>query len=110
MKPKKLIRNGNYTERFKEHLENITDKDQLNKLYILKIKEELQEIIDSDFKDIYEFVDLLDVCDAFREQNFSREEFGVASRKKLLDRGFFGTLVLTDLNPENPSNKVYFEE
>lgn len=111
MIPKKLIRNFT-TEKLKEdEWETITDQDELNKLYDLKIREVLAEIQDSEHKDIFEFADLLQVVFSFAKQNgFTHEEISNAITAKLLDKGSFGRLALNNLNPENPSNKPYFED
>ena len=110
MKPKKLIRSG-ITSKLKEgEWETITDQDELNKLYAIKIREELAEVQASEHKDIFEFADLMQVVFCFAKQNgFTHEELGNAMTAKSLDKGSFGRLALNNLNPENPSNKLYFE-
>lgn len=111
MTPKKLIR-SNITTTLKEgEWEEITDLKELNQLYALKIKEELAEIEAADHKDIFEFVDLIQVAHAFAKQNgFSHEEIMKAVYDKTDKKGGFGTLALNNLNPNNPSNKIYFEQ
>ena len=111
MKPKKLIREK-ITSKLKEgEFENITNQEELNALYALKIKEELAEIQDSDHKDIMEFVDLIQVAVCFAEQNgFSYEQIELAGNIKYVEKGKFSNLVLNNLNPENPSNKLYFKK
>lgn len=110
MKPKKLIRKF-ITEKLKEgEWEIITDQNELNKLYALKIHEELEEIQTSEYKDIMEFVDLIQVAFSFAKQNgFTYEQLSVALIEKSVEKGSFGRLALNNLNPENPSNKLYFE-
>jgi len=110
MKPKKLIRKF-ITEKLKEgEWETITDQNELNKLYALKIREELAEIQASDHKDIFEFADLMQVVFSFAKQNgFTHEELANAMTVKSIDKGSFGRLALNNLNPDNPSNKLYFE-
>ena len=110
MKPKKLIRSG-IVEKLKEgEWETITDQDELNRLYAIKIREELAEIQSSDHKDIFEFVDLIQVVFSFAKQNgFTHEQLSSAMTAKSLDKGSFGRLALNNLNPDNPSNKLYFE-
>ena len=55
---KKLIRK-NIIEKLKVgEWEEIENQEELNRLYALKVKEELAEIQESDHKDIMEFVDL----------------------------------------------------
>jgi predicted house-cleaning noncanonical NTP pyrophosphatase (MazG superfamily) len=110
MKPKKLIRKF-ITEKLKEgEWETITDQNELNKLYALKIREELEEIQTSEHKDIMEFVDLIQVAFSFAKQNgFTHEQLSVALIEKSVEKGSFGRLALNNLNPNNPSNKLYFE-
>jgi predicted house-cleaning noncanonical NTP pyrophosphatase (MazG superfamily) len=110
MKPKKLIRKF-ITEKLKEgEWETITDQKELNQLYAIKVREELAEIQESDHKDIMEFVDLIQVAFSFAKQNgFSHEQISTALIEKSLNKGTFGRLALNNLNPDNPSNKLYFE-
>ena len=72
---KKLVRDKT-PEKFKENeSEIITDQTELNKLYALKIKEELAEIQHADHKDIMEFVDLIEVAYCFARKNgFSEKD------------------------------------
>jgi predicted house-cleaning noncanonical NTP pyrophosphatase (MazG superfamily) len=110
MKPKKLIRNA-IIERLKaDEYENITNQDELNLLYAMKVQEELLEIQASDHKDIMEFVDLIQVAFSFAKQNgFKHEELAMALTAKSADKGVFGRIALNNLNPSNPSNKLYFD-
>jgi predicted house-cleaning noncanonical NTP pyrophosphatase (MazG superfamily) len=110
MKPRKLIR-----DKVKEVIqvgeaERITDQTELNELYALKIKEELIEIQLSDHKDPKEFADLIDVAVSFAIQNgFTYDEIFDHCQDKLAKKGMYTNLVLNNLNPDNPSNKMYFE-
>jgi predicted house-cleaning noncanonical NTP pyrophosphatase (MazG superfamily) len=110
MKAKKLIRKF-ITEKLKEgEWETITDQDELNRLYAIKVREELAEIQESDHKDIMEFVDLIQVAFAWAKQNgFTHEQISAALVEKSVEKGSFGRLALNNLNPNNPSNKLYFE-
>jgi predicted house-cleaning noncanonical NTP pyrophosphatase (MazG superfamily) len=110
MQPKKLIRSA-IIEKLKEgEWEIIIDQDELNKLYVIKIREELAEVQASEYKDIFEFADLIQVAFSFAEQNgFTYEQLIQAMVTKSFDKGSFGKLVLNNLNPSNPSNKLYFE-
>ena len=110
MKPKKLIRKF-INEKLKDgEWELITDQDELNHLYALKIHEELGEIQLSGHKDIFEFVDLIQVAFSFAKQNgFTHEQLSVALIEKSVEKGPFGRFALNNLNPDNPSNKIYFE-
>lgn len=89
-----------------------TEKDpvKLNKLFELKILEEVEEIKNSGYNNVYEFVDLLEATNAFIRYNCDMREFEMANLEKLSDRGGISNKVLTDLNPNNPSNKIYFKE
>ena len=109
MKPKKLIRNLIINKLKTGEFEELSDINEINKLYALKIKEELIEIQNSDHKDILEFVDLMQVAIDFAITNgFSSEELHNALELKALNKGVFGKLVLNNLNPDNVSNKIYF--
>jgi predicted house-cleaning noncanonical NTP pyrophosphatase (MazG superfamily) len=108
---KKLVRIET-VKLFKEgESEIITDKKELNKLYALKIKEELSEIQHSDHKDIMEFVDLIEVAYCFAEQNgFNRQDIDLHKIGKKERKGIFTNIALNNLNPDNPSNDIYFEK
>jgi predicted house-cleaning noncanonical NTP pyrophosphatase (MazG superfamily) len=110
MKPKKLIRKF-ITQKLKEgEWEEINDIDELNKLYEIKVREELAEIQESNHTDIMEFVDLIQVAFSFAKVNgFTHEELALALVTKSVEKGTFGKLALNNLNPTNPSNKLYFE-
>lgn len=111
MAVKKLIRSG-----IKKHLKDnewelISNQDELNKLYALKIREELEEVQESDHKDIKEFVDLIQVVFAFAKVNgFTMNQLQEALITKSVEKGVFGRIALNNLNPDNPSNKLYFDE
>jgi len=110
MKPKKLIRKGICCFLKRGEFEKINDQDELNRLYAMKIREELAEIQASEHKDIMEFVDLIQVAFEFAKQNgFSDEKITQAMIEKTVEKGAFGRMSLTNLNPNNPSNKIYFE-
>lgn len=108
--PKKLIRK-NITQKLKEgEWEQITDQSELNKLYALKIKEELAEIESSGHKDIMEFVDLIQAAFSYTRRNgFTQEQISMALIEKTIDKGNFDSLALNNLNPNNPSNWLYFK-
>ena len=110
MKAKKLIRKY-ITEKLKEgEWETITDQSELNKLYAIKVREELAEIQQSEHKDIMEFVDLIEVAFSFAKQNgFTHEQLSMALIEKTIEKGSFGRLALNNLNPSNPSNELYFQ-
>lgn len=108
--PKKLIRERISDFLKPEEWEFISDQSELNRLYALKIQEELAEIQASDHKDIMEFVDLLHVAVAFADQNgFTATQIAIAMAEKSKQKGSFGRMALNNLNPNNPSNKLYFQ-
>ena len=110
MKPKKLIRNKIIEKLKPGEWETITDMAELNKLYALKIQEELIEIQKSEFKDVKEFADLIEVSLCFAVQNgFPEFAIATAMLKKQNDNGTFERTALNNLNPNNPSNEMYFE-
>lgn len=112
MKPKKLIRDK-IPAKIQENKEYeiIESKSELNQLYVLKVKEELNEIQHADFNDIKEFADLLDVVYSFAEQNgFSKEKLELIRLEKYEKKGTFSNIALNNLNPHNPSNMLYFVE
>ena len=109
-KPKKLIRKKIIYKIQFEEWELIEEKGDLYKLYDIKVREELNEIIESERKDIMEFADLVQVAfDYARECGFSRKELMEAVSEKAKSKGRFSNVVLNNLNPNNPSNRLYFE-
>ena len=109
-KPKKLIRSKIVDVLKEGESEEVSDVKELNKLYALKVQEELAEIQGAEHKDIMEFVDLIDVAYAFARVNgFTRDLIEFGSIDKMLKKGGFDKLVLNNLNPSNPSNKLYFK-
>ena len=89
----------------------VENLEELNKLYELKVKEELEEIKSSDHKDLMEFVDLIQVGFSFANINgFTHEEIVAGLLEKSFTKGVFKNIVLTDLNPHNPSNNIYFND
>jgi predicted house-cleaning noncanonical NTP pyrophosphatase (MazG superfamily) len=109
MKPKKLIR-AKMTDLFANNeIEIVKDKDELNKLYSLKIQEELQEIQNSNYKDIAEFGDLISVTMSFAVANdFEPQEILKQIKDKDAAKGLYYNIALTNLNPSNLSNDLYF--
>lgn len=105
--PEKLVRTGQPTKRGETRIE--TRLPRLNELFILKVKEELAEIERSGFSDVDEFGDLLQVVLDFANANgINRDTLEYARLKKTNEKGNFTWNVLTVLNPENPSNAIYF--
>jgi predicted house-cleaning noncanonical NTP pyrophosphatase (MazG superfamily) len=108
-KPKKLIRSNMVFRLDPSECEIVHDKDELNKLYALKIQEEMNEIQMANHKDIMEFADLVQVAMDFAQVNgFQYKDLWTAIEMKALEKGEFCDIVLNNLNPENPSNKIYF--
>lgn len=96
--------------RLKEkEFEMITDQTELNALYALKIKEELNEIQLADHKDPKEFSDLVEVSLAFASMNgYCMEDIFSEMSTKIKEKGRYTNMALTNMNPENPSNRMYF--
>lgn len=108
--PKKLIRERVSDLLKPDEWEFISSQSELNRLYALKIQEELAEIQASGYKDIMEFADLLEVVYCFAKENgFDRKTIDIAAFEKFDTKGSFGRLALNNLNPNNPSNKLYFQ-
>lgn len=110
-KPKKLIRSKVVFNLQPEEVELIQNQDELNHLYELKIKEEMNEINSSFHKDVYEFADLIEVVIAYAKSNgFTAIEIFEAIEKKNFEKGSFSNVALNNLNPSNPSNQIYFNK
>lgn len=110
MKPKKLIRHLIIDKLKIGEWEIVEDQEELNNLYELKIIEELAEIKASDHTDVMEFVDLIQVCFSFAKQNgITHDQLSKGLLEKSLNKGMFGKIALNNLNPENPSNALYFK-
>jgi len=90
----KLIRDGYLKTIDNSELELLSDTEVLP--YALeKINEEVQELKDSNFEDIYEFVDVVDVLMKVLElKGFTLEEFNVARDVKNSKKGGFTKNVL----------------
>lgn len=107
--PKKLIREKIIYKIQPEEWGLVEEKGDLYKLYDLKVREELNEIIQSERKDIMEFGDLLQVVfDYAKQSGFNRKELMKAVSEKAKVKGRFSNIALINLNPNNPSNKLYF--
>lgn len=71
------------------------DKDKINNFFIKKVKEELNEIIESKFNDVYEFADLLQVVEDFAKFNSIDSKFlNNIKDKKFNIKGGFTNLIL----------------
>ena len=110
MKPKKLVREGLVKFSPDAHFERITDPEELNALYALKIKEELHKIQSSSHNDVVKFANLIDVAMSFAQENgHSLEELHEVSAIQEEKRGIYSSLALNNLMPNDPSNVSYFE-
>lgn len=111
-KPKKLIRDGILKFLKEDEWEVIEDSKELNKLFALKVQEELLEIQEANHKDITEFGDLLQVVYDFALANgFTQEEIAKTIEDKRIAKGTFTSkFALTNMNPENVSNQIYFKQ
>jgi len=111
MKVKKLIRDKVADKLPNYKTDTIDNQDELNQLYVMKVKEELAEIVNSDFNDITEFADLIHVAISFGMANgFPVANILSSMKIKQREKGLFSNKVLTDINPLNESNKIYTEE
>ena len=107
---KKLIRDKMAFNLNPEELDYCLDKEELMGLYALKLKEEIEEIKNADYKDIMEYADLIQVALGLASLNgFKMEDVMKAMDEKYELKGGFSNLVLTSLNPDNSSNKIYLE-
>lgn len=110
MKPKKLVRKGTIAFVKEGEIEKIETIEELNKLYQLKVREELEEVLQSKHNDINEFADLISVVTAYARINgYDSKMLHKAVEEKIYSKGGFSDLALNNLNPENPSNRLYFE-
>jgi predicted house-cleaning noncanonical NTP pyrophosphatase (MazG superfamily) len=109
MRPKKLIRHKTIKFLQQNEFEIVTDKDELNKLYAMKVQEELLEIQRAKHKDIEEFCDLITVAVCWAQQNgFSLQQIMDVGNAKINNKGDFTDVALTNMNPSNKSNEIYF--
>jgi predicted house-cleaning noncanonical NTP pyrophosphatase (MazG superfamily) len=107
---KKLIRDKMAFNLNPDELDYCHNKEELMELYSLKLREEIEEIKGSDYKDIMEYGDLIQVALGLASLNgYSFDDVIKAMNDKYELKGGFSNLVLTSLNPNNPSNKIYFE-
>lgn len=109
--PKKLIRTKIVSRLLPHEVEVITDKNELNELFALKVLEELAEVQRSRCEDISEFSDLLEVVKAWAALNgFGANLLKNAKILKENRCGVFTNIALNNLNPDNPSNALYFQQ
>ena len=108
--PKKLICHKTINYLQKGEYEYIEDMDELNKLYTLKVIEELAEVAASNYKDIDEFADLIKTVYAFAHANkITPDELSIAVMERAAVKGVMHNAALINMNPENPSNALYFK-
>lgn len=111
LKPKKLVRSSIIKHLWNWEWEEVYNRNELKELYALKVEEELREIQNSNYEDVNEFADLLEVVLAFaRVCNFPKTRLDSIIIDKMLKKGVYDDLVLSNLNPSNPSNKLYFDK
>lgn len=71
------------------------DQETANEMLIEKLTEELEELQDTDWKDPYEFADVLEVLMAIaRTRKVKWSDIEVARRVKFIERGGFSNKVL----------------
>lgn len=108
-KPMKLIRDKVIAKLKAGEVRHVLNEDDLNDLYMLKVLEELGEIEKSDFKDAMEFADILEAIYTLAARNgFDKEYLERAMFQKREKKGGFSNLVLVNMNPNNPSNRIYY--
>lgn len=93
----KLIRDGYQEIIPKEKWEKVSDAEAL--VYAIdKIDEELLELRESNFEDIYEYADLIEVIyTVARLKGFDQKQIAKAIYKKNTDKGmFFENIILED--------------
>jgi predicted house-cleaning noncanonical NTP pyrophosphatase (MazG superfamily) len=109
--PRKLVRNLIPTRFSGGEFDRVEPLSELNDLYELKVKEELNEIISAECKDVSEFADLIQVVEDWAAVNgITLQEVVRAKESKALEKGVFDSMVLINLNPNNPSNHIYFQK
>ena len=110
LKPRKLIREKVVSKLNPNEVRSVYDHDDLNDLYVLKILEALKEVEKSDFSDRFEYADLLEAVFTLASYNkLSKYDLQLAMDQKRKEKGTFSNVVLTNLNPNNPSNELYFK-
>lgn len=108
---RKLIRDKMAEFLKPEEIYHCDNQNELMELYSMKLKEEIEEIRNSNYKDINEYADLIQVALGLASLNgYSFDEVIKAMNDKFNVKGGFSNLVLVKLNPNNPSNKIYFED
>jgi predicted house-cleaning noncanonical NTP pyrophosphatase (MazG superfamily) len=71
------------------------DKKTAYEYLKLKLDEEIQELKDSDYKDLYEFADVLEVLyELARKAKFTPKDLEIARIVKLKERGGFTNKIL----------------
>lgn len=107
---RKLVRNK-LAQRIREKGDTvyvIKDKLQRNRLFMLKVIEEVREIEASNFEDDREFADLLQVVKDWIDSNSMAKNVADLRFEKMLELGTYeGDAVQPD--PNNPSNALYYE-
>lgn len=93
----KLIRDGYQDIIPKDQWEKVSDKEALI-FAIAKIDEELLELRDSNFEDVFEFADVIEVLyTVARLKGIDQKEIAKAMYKKNTDKGmFFENIILKD--------------
>lgn len=86
----KLVRDNNIDHYPQDKFRIASDQADLQSLLLKKIEEELQEIVEADYKDPYEYADLIEVLFALAKNNGVKEEEIVdAGIKKRETKGAF---------------------
>lgn len=107
---RKLVRNK-LAQRIREKGDTvyvIKNKLERNRLFMLKVLEEVREIEASNFEDDREFADLLQIIYDWASVNGKADEIVSLMNNKVADQGRYeGDAVQPD--PNNPSNAIYYE-
>lgn len=108
--PRKLIRDRIADTLKPGQFEKITDQGELNYLYELRLREEMEEINKSSHSDIIKFADLVRVAFDYAIANGYQEyEVLRVMNEKSAAKGSFTNIALLNIAKGNPSNKIYFE-
>lgn len=107
---RKLVRNK-LAQRIREKGDTvyvIKDKLERNRLFMLKVLEEVREIEASNFEDDKEFGDLLQIVYDWALVNGKADEIVALMNKKVAEQGRYEGDAVQPA-PNNPSNAIYYE-
>lgn len=94
-KMKKLVRDHYYDIIDNSKLEKLDDIDEIKHYLFKKLHEEVNELVQSDFKDIDEYADVITVLYRLAElNNIQVQDISTAHENKLIKRGGFNLSLL----------------